>query len=26
MADAEELLLVHYLGNAVPVNGEYIHL
>ena len=26
MADAEELLLVHYLGNAVPVNGKYIHL
>ena len=26
VADAEELLLVHYLGNAVPVNGEYIHL
>ena len=26
MADAEELLLVHHLGNAVPVNGEYIHL
>lgn len=26
MADAKELLLVHYLGNAVPVNGEYIHL
>ena len=26
MADAEELLLVHHLGNAVPVDGEYIHL
>ena len=26
MADAEELLLVHHLGNAVPVNGKYIHL
>ena len=26
MADAEKLLLVHHLGNAVPVNGEYIHL
>ena len=26
VADAEELLLVHHLGNAVPVNGEYIHL
>lgn len=26
VADAEKLLLVHHLGNAVPVNGEYIHL
>ena len=26
VAYSEELLLVHYLGNAVPVNGEYIHL
>ena len=26
VADAEELLLVHHLGNAVPVNGKYIHL
>ena len=26
VADSEELLLVHHLGNAVPVNGEYIHL
>ena len=26
VADAEELLLVHHLGNAVPVNREYIHL
>ena len=26
MADAEELLLVHHLGNAVPVDGKYIHL
>ena len=26
VADAEELLLVHYLGNAVPVDGKYIHL
>ena len=26
VADSEKLLLVHYLGNAVPVNGEYIHL
>ena len=26
VADAEELLLVHHLGNAVPVNGEYIHM
>ena len=26
VADAEELLLVHHFGNAVPVNGEYIHL
>ena len=25
VADAEELLLVHHLGNAVPVNGKYIH-
>ena len=26
VADAEELLLVHHLGNAIPVNGKYIHL
>ena len=26
VADAEELLLVHHLGNAVPVDGKYIHL
>ena len=26
VAYSEELLLVHHLGNAVPVNGEYIHL
>lgn len=26
VADAEKLLLVHHLGNAVPVDGEYIHL
>lgn len=26
VADAEKLLLVHHLGNAVPVNGEYIHM
>ena len=26
MAVAEELLLVHYIGNAVTVDGEYIHL
>ena len=26
VADTEKLFLVHYLGNAVPVNGEYIHL
>ena len=26
VADAEELLLVHHLGNTVPVDGEYIHL
>ena len=26
VADSEKLLLVHHLGNAVPVNGEYIHL
>ena len=26
VADTEELLLVHHFGNAVPVNGEYIHL
>ena len=26
VADAEKLLLVHHLGNAVPVNGEYIHV
>lgn len=26
VADAEELPLVHHLGNAVPVNGKYIHL
>ena len=26
MADPEELLFVHYLGNAVPVDGKYIHL
>ena len=26
VAYSEKLLLVHYLGNAVPVNGEYIHL
>lgn len=26
MADPEELLFVHYLGNTVPVDGEYIHL
>ena len=26
MADPKELLLVHYIGNAVPVDGEYIHL
>ena len=26
MADAEELLLVHHFGNAVPVDGKYIHL
>ena len=26
MADAEKLLLVHHLGNAVPVDGKYIHL
>lgn len=25
VADAEELLLVHYLGSAVPVDGKYIH-
>lgn len=24
--NAEELLLVHHLGNAIPVNGKYIHL
>lgn len=26
VADPEELLLVHYIGNTVPVDGEYIHL
>ena len=26
VAYSEELLLVHYLGNAVPVDGKYIHL
>ena len=26
VADAEKLLLVHHLGNAVPVDGKYIHL
>lgn len=26
VADSEKLLLVHHFGNAVPVNGEYIHL
>lgn len=26
VADAEKLFLVHHLGNAVPVNGKYIHL
>ena len=26
VADSEELLLVHHLGNAVPVDGKYIHL
>ena len=26
VAYSEELLFVHHLGNAVPVNGEYIHL
>ena len=26
VADAEKLFLVHHFGNAVPVNGEYIHL
>ena len=26
VAYSEELLLVHHLGNAVPVDGEYIHL
>lgn len=26
VAYSEELLLVHHLGNAVPVNGKYIHL
>lgn len=26
VADSEKLLLVHYLGNAVPVDGKYIHL
>ena len=26
VADAEKLLLVHHLGNTVPVNGKYIHL
>ena len=26
VADSEKLLLVHYFGNAVPVDGKYIHL
>ena len=26
VAYSEKLLLVHHLGNAVPVNGEYIHM
>ena len=26
VADSEELLLVHHFGNAVPVDGKYIHL
>ena len=26
VAYSEELLLVHHLGNAVPVDGKYIHL
>ena len=26
VADAEKLLLVHHLGNAVSVDGKYIHL
>ena len=26
VADAEKLFLVHHLGNAVPVDGKYIHL
>ena len=26
VADSEKLLLVHHLGNAVPVDGKYIHL
>ena len=26
VADPEELLLVHHFGNAVPVDGKYIHL
>ena len=26
VADAEKLLLVHHFGNAVPVDGKYIHL
>ena len=26
VADSEKLLLVHHFGNAVPVNGKYIHL
>jgi len=25
VADAEKLLLVHHFGNAVPVDGKYIH-
>ena len=26
VADSEKLLLVHHLGNTVPVDGKYIHL